>query len=228
MSTPTPYWIVIGDVHGHTAPLERIPELAGASGVIISGDLTVHGAVPAAQGVIRAVTARNPRVLAQIGNMDQPAVQAWLDREGMGIHTRALELAPGLGLMGVGWSTPTPFGTPSETSEEQIARWLDDTHRQAAGFEHLILVSHTPPVDTVVDRTGSGMHVGSRAVRRFIERVQPDLCLTGHIHEARGADTLGRTLVVNPGELAAGGYAVVTFDGTTVGCDIRQISGGAA
>ena len=103
-----------------------------------------------------------------------------------------------------------------------------DTHQQAAGFAHLILVSHTPPADTVVDRTGSGLHVGSRAVRQFIERVQPDLCLTGHIHEARGTDTLGRTLVVNPGELAAGGYAVITFDGTSVGCEVRQISGGAA
>jgi Icc-related predicted phosphoesterase len=36
-------------------------------------------------------------------------------------------------------------------------------------------------------------------VRKAIERVQPMLGLHGHIHEAKGASRIGRTLVLNPG-----------------------------
>ena len=41
--------------------------------------------------------------------------------------------------------------------------------------------------------------VGSTAVRSVIERHQPLLGLHGHIHEARGAKTIGRTVCLNPG-----------------------------
>ncbi len=41
--------------------------------------------------------------------------------------------------------------------------------------------------------------VGSQAVRDFIEAHQPLLGLHGHVHESKGTQTLGRTLVINPG-----------------------------
>ena len=48
-------------------------------------------------------------------------------------------------------------------------------------------------------------HVGSRALRAFLERTQPPLSLSGHIHEGpavsgRFHDAIGRTRVVNPGQ----------------------------
>jgi len=207
------YWIAFGDVHGHTAALKDIPGLSGAEGVIVSGDLTNRGGVREAGEVISAIAAINPRVLAQIGNMDFESVQNWLDETGRGIHARAVELAPGLGLMGVGWSSPTPFGTPSEAPDGQIAEWLAEAYGEAKRFERLILVCHTPPLDTKTDLTGSGMHVGSRAVREFIDAVHPDVCVTGHIHESRGVEMLGSTIVINPGDLASGGYVRIGYDG---------------
>jgi len=53
-----------------------------------------------------------------------------------------------------------------------------------------------------------------RAVRRFIETRRPDVAVVGHIHEGRGIDTVGDTIVVNPGALREGGYAVIDDDGT--------------
>jgi len=47
--------------------------------------------------------------------------------------------------------------------------------------------------------------VGSRAVRRVIEEVQPLLGLHGHIHESPGFRKLGRTLCVNVGSEYAEG-----------------------
>lgn len=225
MTTPRPYWIGIGDVHGHTANLRRIPEMPGAAGVIVSGDLTIKGGVDAAREVTRAIAQVNPHILAQIGNMDYAPVQSWLDGQGMGIHARAVELAPGLGLMGVGWSGPTPFGTPSEAPDEQLGRWLDQTFEQAKRFPHLVLVSHTPPHGTAADVVGHGAHVGSPAVRAFIERTQPEVCLTGHIHESRSVDRIGRTLVVNPGDLASGGYVLIAYDGEKATAELKTVAG---
>ena len=67
-----------------------------------------------------------------------------------------------------------------------------------------IAVIHCPPFRTRCDVLFNGQPIGSRALRRWIERHQPLLTLHGHIHESpkmSGAffDRIGRTLVVNPG-----------------------------
>ncbi|MCY3022150.1 MAG: metallophosphoesterase [Planctomycetota bacterium] len=60
-----------------------------------------------------------------------------------------------------------------------------------------VYVLHTPPWGTKLDQVAGGKHIGSRAVRSFIERHQPPLALHGHIHESPSvsgsiADTLGK------------------------------------
>jgi Icc-related predicted phosphoesterase len=84
------------------------------------------------------------------------------------------------------------------TLEEEIARLpIDEASRTIA-------VMHCPPYDTRCDVLFNGQHIGSRAIRRWIERTQPLLTLHGHIHESPKmsgsfADRLGKTVVVNPG-----------------------------
>jgi Icc-related predicted phosphoesterase len=64
-----------------------------------------------------------------------------------------------------------------------------------------VLICHAPPKNTKLDRAGEGRHFGSRAVRDFIEQVQPDYFYCGHIHEAAGQqDSLGRTQAWNVGK----------------------------
>jgi Icc-related predicted phosphoesterase len=41
--------------------------------------------------------------------------------------------------------------------------------------------------------------VGSKAVRKMIEKYQPLVSLHGHIHESRFAQKLGKTMCINPG-----------------------------
>lgn len=213
------YWIGIGDIHEDVSMLARIPGLSGARGVIVSGDLTTAGGVARARRVLEALRACNPVVYAQIGNMDTAEVTGYLEGEGVNIHRRALRLAeagespdgrlPEIGMMGLGYSSPTPFKTPSEAPDAVLGAWLDETWREAKAFERLLLVSHDPPFGTEADMIGKGAHVGSEAVRNFVEKVQPDVCLTGHIHESRVCTRLGRTVLVNPGPLASGGYALL-------------------
>lgn len=205
--TGSAFWIGVGDIHDDVSALARIPDCNEAAGVVVSGDLTVRGGVAAAKRVIEVLRHRNPVILAQIGNMDKAEVDAYLSSEGINIHATGRVTAQGVGFFGCGWSTPTPFGTPSEAGEDRIAAWLDTAYAVVAHCPRLVLVCHTPPLDTAVDKVGGGTHVGSRAVRVFIERVQPDVCLTGHIHESAAVDAIGRTIIVNPGLSAAGGYA---------------------
>ena len=69
---------------------------------------------------------------------------------------------------------------------------------------HTIAVIHCPPYGTRCDILFNGEHIGSRALRSWIELRQPLLALHGHIHESPRqsgafADRVGRTTVVNPG-----------------------------
>ncbi len=78
-----------------------------------------------------------------------------------------------------------------------------------------IYLLNSPPYGTKIDYLFSGVHGGSKAVRRFIEENQPLLTLHGHIHEAPMVygdymDKLGNTVIVNPGQYGEKLY-YVTF-----------------
>lgn len=62
-----------------------------------------------------------------------------------------------------------------------------------------ILLLHQPPKNTNVDVLYNGSHVGSVAVREYIEKTQPLLAVSGHIHESPGVDKIGKTVIANPG-----------------------------
>lgn len=263
-----PYWLAFGDIHDDISRFDDIPELDGAKGVIVTGDMTLGGGAKQALRVLEPIAARVPLLLAQIGNMDRGEVTACLDQRGWNLHARAREIFPGVFALGVGASPFTPFGTPSEYPESQLAAWMDEALQEAlrlagktgpgastdastggapgsdpgsapggapgigagaspgsdpgAGdgadngcgkevdeLPPLLLVSHTPPHATACDRLHNGTPVGSTAVRDFIQKYQPEICLCGHIHESRAEDRLGRTLVINPGTLSAGGYVLL-------------------
>ena len=189
-------WIVMGDLHDKAARLGEIQGLEEADGIIVTGDLTVTGGAAQARNVLEKLTRYNPVIYAQIGNMDRAEVTDWLAKQGWNTHLCVRELAPGVALMGLGGSTFTPFGTPSEFPESRFADWLEHMWREARTYRHVVLSVHTPPHDTLCDIVGDGIHVGSSAVRDFILDAQPDVCLCGHIHESRAVDRLGRTVLV--------------------------------
>ncbi len=100
-------------------------------------------------------------------------------------------------LAGLGYSSPTPFNTPGEYSEEELASRLS----KFAGLNPLVLICHAPPLDTKLDRVKDGLHAGSRAVREFIEKHQPRDFFCGHVHEAEGVvEQIGATRAQNVGK----------------------------
>ncbi|MCG8532355.1 MAG: metallophosphoesterase [Desulfovibrionales bacterium] len=217
------FWISFGDIHDQVAKLSRIPELPDAAGVIITGDLTLAKGIPGAKRVMEAVTAINPNCFAQIGNMDEPEVTTYLTEHGWNIHRTLAELTPELAVVGVGTSSTTPFNTPSETPDETLGLWLEETYALACQYKHTIVAVHDTPYDTLCDDLGNGVHVGSKAVRDFIEKHQPELVLCGHIHEAQAVDTIGATTIINAGPLADGGYIKIMLEDDRLLAELKSV-----
>jgi hypothetical protein len=218
-----PYWIAIGDIHDDVSQIGGMPGISKARGLLISGDITNRGSRARAEALLAKIASFNANILAQIGNMDTPAVEDLLEERNFNVHARTRNLGFGVGLAAVGYSTPTPFGTPSEVSDRQLETWLDQTLKGAQDFQHVILMAHNPPFGTHTDRVSSGQSVGSPAVRAFIEKHQPDVCVTGHIHESKGVDRIGKTKIINPGLFVFGGYVLISLRQGGLKAELRQI-----
>ncbi|MEM4186004.1 MAG: metallophosphoesterase family protein, partial [Candidatus Caldarchaeum sp.] len=111
----------------------------------------------------------------------------------------------GLELVGLGGGNTSPFNTYVEFTEEQFASMLSRLKPSTSNF---ILVTHTPPYGVDAD-IGRGTHLGSKAIREYVERERPLVVCCGHIHEARSISTVGRTKVVNAGPARDGFCAAV-------------------
>ena len=223
MSTKEKFWIGFGDIHEDLSLLGEIPNLSTADGVIISGDITNRGDARKASELLDEVFKINTNIYAQIGNMDRPEVTSYLDEKDWNIHAKGKLLAEDIGIMGVGYSTPTPFMTPSEVSDDKLAQWLNEGYEQVKHLMKLILVAHDPPLGSKAAQLPSGENVGNRSVLEFIQRVQPDICLTGHIHEAESEDFIGRTKILNPGMLCMGGYVLIRLQEGKLAADLMYV-----
>lgn len=205
--------MAFGDIHEYVHPLAALEQpLRQADVIVVTGDMTRWRGPETAAKVLEAIAHYNPAILAQVGNTDTWETHHYLEERGINLHAQGYTLGP-IGIFGAGGSNFTPFYTPSELSEEEIAETLLRGYEKVQHATYTILIAHCPPFQTAVDRLYDGTHVGSTSVRRFIEMYQPDLCISGHIHESPGEDRLGNTLLVNPGMLAQGGYVTVALDG---------------
>lgn len=218
------FWLVFGDIHNDIQNLSRISDIGEAQGIIISGDLTNYGTGADAEKILREIEKSGKLLYAQIGNMDLMEVNDLLDKKNINIHARVSELTPDIAIFGIGGSTPTPMNTPTEFPEEKYAEWLSKEWAQAKKYKHAILISHNPPKDTCCDDLGAGIHVGSTAVREFIEKCQPDLCICGHIHEASEKDQIGKTMILNPGPFSEGGYVKIGYENNILTANMEKVN----
>ena len=215
--------IGITDVHGNTAGLHSIASLLSkADLVIISGDITHFGRAEHAEKVLTVVKGYNDNLLAVPGNCDHADVGNFLNDEEINLDGQSRRRGK-YTFIGLGGSLPTPGGnTPNERTDEELAGLLLHAMKKVDPGSSLVLVSHQPPIDTSCDVAG-GMHVGSRAVRTFIENHGPMVCFTGHIHESSCIDSIGNTKIVNPGPLDDGCCSYVEL--TDGGSDVRILHG---
>jgi Icc-related predicted phosphoesterase len=113
-----------------------------------------------------------------------------------------------------GWSNRTPWDTHREEDEDQLKVRYEAMISKLKDPRNAVFNIHVPPYKSSLDEApeldkdlrpkmaGQALKpVGSTAVRKVIEQMQPLLSLHGHIHEGRGTSRIGKTLCINPGSM---------------------------
>ena len=175
------------------------------------------------------------------GNDDYEEVAQYIKKNSDDIVTefdKKIVDMDGYELLGYGYSNKTPWNTPRERDESTIQKELSALSSKADSSK-AIYVIHVPPFDTKIDlapeltsdmkqKVSSGyMHmrpVGSTAVRKVLEEMQPIAGLHGHIHESSGRDVIkgsgGEVPVFNPGS----DYSSGILDGIIIDFDSSKIT----
>jgi Icc-related predicted phosphoesterase len=140
---------------------------------------------------------------------------------------QVIDIGDGYTLLSLGYANRTPWDSPRELDEPDLASRIDALASKVGDMSRAIFNLHVPPYNSELDTAplldkelrpqydaGQAVMVpvGSTAVRAAVERYQPLLGLHGHIHEAKGAKRIGRTLCLNPGS----SYNAGRIDGVLV------------
>jgi Icc-related predicted phosphoesterase len=123
-------------------------------------------------------------------------------------------------LISTGWVNPSPWKTAREEDDDKLEVRLEKYISQLKDTNSAIFNFHAPPFESKLDEAplldkdlnpiiqGGRVvmvPVGSKAVRKLIEKYKPLLGLHGHIHESSGSIKIGKTHCVNPGSEYAEG-----------------------
>ena len=136
-------------------------------------------------------------------------------------------------MISTGWSNPTPWKTYREFDEEMLYNHIEEMAKGVNNPAKCCFNLHVPPYGSGLDEAPefdkqlkpkygakTTVPVGSKAVRKAIEKFQPMFSLHGHIHESRGVTKIGRTLCVNPGS----SYEQGTLLGAIIDLDKKGIA----
>jgi len=203
--------LAVADFHGNSSAENSLSKLLarGYDCIVLIGDLTNFGPPEVAESILDLAKGSGVPTFSVPGNCDPKPILQVLEKHGTNIHGKCGKLGE-VAFVGLGGSNLTPFNTPFELTEVEIQEEL--AAASCATGEKWVLVTHAPPHGTLVDRINEGTHVGSKSIRQYIEQRQPLVALCAHVHEGRGVDQVGRTLVINPGPISKGFAAEVTID----------------
>ena len=182
----------VSDIHCMSSMLARVVELESRNvdAIVVSGDIECDGKI------IEILRRAGKPVFAVPGNMDDHYIAKLLREAGMSVEGDVLDYG-NIVVVGIGGREPLANIKRVEMLLEQLKP-----------NKPLLVVAHHPPHGHV-DLAWSGVHAGLYETLKLIERYKPIAYLCGHIHEARGVSRHDKTLIVNPGPLANGYYAIV-------------------
>ncbi|MFH0956787.1 MAG: metallophosphoesterase [Candidatus Aenigmatarchaeota archaeon] len=222
------------DLHGEIREYERLLETGSGGNVraviiggdicpflMAAGDIALHQRefiqfylIPRLRD-FRQKTGKD--VFLIMGNDDMKVNRDMVEKGGKEcafslVDMKAVPLGDGHFIAGYSHINEAPFLLKDwEKPEEEI---LADLRKLAKKSDpkKTIYAMHAPPFGTALDIVFSGKHVGSMAIRKFIEEAKPCMTLHGHIHESprmSGAwmERIGDTACVNPGK-----GSIVVFD----------------
>ncbi len=202
--------LALSDIHSRIETLKKLLEKAKNKEIdliLVLGDLTNFGGKKEAIEVIKPIKKLNKKILAISGNLDRKEVVELLEKEGISLHSKKEEFK---GIVFVGFGAGIYLTESVEPNEEKIYEKLKELSEKT---ENIFLVTHFPPKNSSIDKNHAGKHIGSKAVRKIIEEFSPEFSFSGHCHEAKGTEIIGKTFCVNTGAVKDG--KMVLFDTKT-------------
>ena len=206
----------MADLHGHAEQLSGLEDF-DADLIAFCGDLHNGDTPEGARPVAEALASLGPPVLIVPGNMDPKGfvLDLWKDLGLRVMHGSSCRSGE-IGFIGFGGmairdpvriNDPGRFYLPMEGAYES----LETTNGDISGSSRRVVLSHQPPRGAC-DVVYSDESVGCVSLRRYVDDFSPDLVICGHIHEDRGMAELGKTAVVNVGEMRQGYAALIELD----------------
>lgn len=176
------------------------------------------------------------KVVVCPGNDDRFDVDQLIDRHESVINgeSKVIQIDDTHEMVSCGWVNPSPWKTTREEEEDKLEQRLEKYVSQLKNVKTAIFNFHAPPFESKLDQAplldkelnpivqGGAVvmvPVGSKAVRKMIEKYQPFLGLHGHIHESSGSMKIGKTHCVNPGSEYAEGIIrafLIEFQGEKI------------
>jgi Icc-related predicted phosphoesterase len=210
--------LLVSDLHYSLPQFDWVVRAAPAYDlVVLAGDhLDISSTVPLhAQCVVvlryLALLRRHTRVVASSGNHDLTGPDAQGEQCALWLPQARLD---GVATDGDAVLLGDP-ATPADQSLITVCPWWDGPAGRAALDRQLdadatrrparwLWIYHWPPAESPTCWTGR-RHWGDQALRPWLTRHQPDLVLTGHVHESpfkpagSWADRIGPSWVLNAG-----------------------------
>ncbi len=188
--------LLFGDVHCNISSLRSLSSTEDAQTadiIAIDGDIECDGEI------LEIIKAMGKPVYFVPGNMDDVALAKIFMEAGFNIDGELREIGDKWIIGGIG-------GLSLYSSINVLKEKLKAKPMRG---KKLIILSHHPPRSKVTDLAFKVIHTGIEELNSVIEEYRPVLFMHGHIHEAMGHELIDDTLVVNPGPLYKGYYAIV-------------------
>jgi len=173
--------IAASDVHGDYVMIRRFGMSAlslKASAVIIAGDIG-----PNVEKVLSYLSKLEIPIYVVLGNDDFPMDVYILEDVPyvLNIDGECIDIGP-VEIIGLSGNPGSGLASPDEKKMEAALK-----KAFAKASKPVILVSHLPPYRILDLATRHGVeHIGSKTVRKSIERYNPILCVCGHVHKDGG------------------------------------------
>jgi len=184
--------LAAGDIHGDAKLAEKLAERAKREKVdliILTGDIL--GLVET-DNLIKPFTSRGEKVLFVPGNWDSPETAEFLAKKYKIKNLHDYHAVYGnVGIFGAG--NPGTLAINEKETFENLRK----NFQKIKNLEKKIMVTHMHAKGTKSELSG---FEGSSGIRKAINEFQPDLFISGHIHELEGIEEkIGKTKVVNVG-----------------------------
>ncbi len=186
--------LAASDFHGDSSASKKLAEKAEKEKVdlvVLAGDIT--GAIET-ENILKPFIDKGKKVVFVPGNWESSEVADFLTKlygiKNVGDHYVKYQ---DVGIFGIGspdWSF--------DIDNKKTFKKLKKDFEKIKDLEKKIMVSHINPAGTKSEFSGIA---GSKELRKAIDELQPDLFISGHIHEAEGlSEKIGKTKVVSVGK----------------------------